>query len=102
MSGLKFLDSQLQQDRENYDVLWGAESKLNLEDSLQVSLQDTVESIMLPYEQARPLYGDCQMKSVMMQFFRDDFVPMVDNSTAWVGIVHAKDCVEVLSSVFWP
>lgn len=85
----------MKRDRENYHLSRAAEWKLNRDDSLQVSLQDTVESIMMPYEQTRPLRGDLQLKTVMMRFFKDDFVPIIDNGGACVGIVHAKDCVEV-------
>ncbi|CAM6116715.1 unnamed protein product [Calypogeia fissa] len=60
-----------------------------------VSLQDTVESIMIPYEKARALHGDFQVKSVIMRFFKEDFVPIIDNSGACVGIVHCQDCVEL-------
>jgi hypothetical protein len=62
---------------------------------MQVSLNDPVETIMLSYQEARPLLCDFQLKSVIMRFLKDDSVPVIDNSGTCVGIVHCKDCVEV-------
>lgn len=62
----------------------------------QVSPNEGVESIMVPYDEARPPLGDIQVRKVALRFLREQVLPIVDERGACIGVVFAEDCSEVL------
>ncbi|OVA10234.1 CBS domain [Macleaya cordata] len=65
----------------------------------QVSLDDPIETIMRPFEEARPLLANLDVKNVPMRFFRDEVVPIIDEWGSCVGIVHREDCNQLNTSL---
>ncbi len=61
----------------------------------QVSPNEGVESIMMPYDEARPPLGDIQVRKVALRFLREQVLPIVDERGACIGVVFAEDCSEV-------
>ncbi|KAL9439825.1 hypothetical protein AB3S75_018654 [Citrus x aurantiifolia] len=45
----------------------------------QISLDQPIERIMMPVEEARPLPGTIALRKVVMRLFRDPVVPIVDD-----------------------
>lgn len=60
-----------------------------------VSPNEGVESIMVPYDEARPLLGDIQVRKVALRFLREQVLPIVDERGACIGVVSAEDCSEM-------
>ncbi|BFI23866.1 protein MpPPR_61 [Marchantia polymorpha subsp. ruderalis] len=60
-----------------------------------ISPYDTVESIMVPYEEARPLLAETNIKTVMMRFFKEDAIPVIDEQGGCVGVVYSEDIFEI-------
>ncbi|KAL0372029.1 UNVERIFIED_CONTAM: Pentatricopeptide repeat-containing protein [Sesamum calycinum] len=58
----------------------------------QVSLRDAIEHIMVPFSEASPLQATLQLKQVVMRFFKDSVVPIIDEWGGCIGIVHREDC----------
>ncbi|KAK4839745.1 hypothetical protein QYF36_024589 [Acer negundo] len=61
----------------------------------QVSPDAPIESIMMPFEEARPLLGTMELRRVVTRFFTDLFVPIIDEWGSCVGLVHREDCSEL-------
>jgi len=60
-----------------------------------VSPNEGVESIMVPYDEARPPLGDIQVRKVALRFLREQVLPIVDERGACIGVVFAEDCSEM-------
>jgi predicted transcriptional regulator len=62
---------------------------------VQVSQNDMVDKLMIPFEEIRPLIVDDEVGKVVMRFFQSDGIPVVDERGSCVGVVYAADCKEV-------
>lgn len=63
----------------------------------EVSISDAIECIMMPLQEARPLQATLRLNQVVMRFYRDSSVPIIDDWGSCVGILHAEDCNELNS-----
>lgn len=79
-----------------FSVSIGSLLLLSVHFSIQISLDDPVGKWMHPIEEARPSLQSVRLSQVVMRFFRDAVVPVVDDSGICVGVVHREDCFEVI------
>lgn len=50
---------------------------------------------MTPFEEASPLQANLRLKQVVMRFYKDSIVPIIDEWGSCVGILHREDCDRV-------
>ncbi|KAI3961463.1 hypothetical protein MKX01_001199 [Papaver californicum] len=65
----------------------------------QVSLDDPIETIMRPFGESQPLLVNLDVENVLMRFFKDEVVPIIDEWGSCVGIVHREDCNQLNTSL---
>ncbi|CAN8299102.1 unnamed protein product [Cochlearia groenlandica] len=58
----------------------------------QVIPSEPIESIMIQFEATRPLLGTLQLKNVVMRFFKEHVVPIIDDRGSCIGLLHREDC----------
>ncbi|XP_028223244.1 pentatricopeptide repeat-containing protein At5g10690-like isoform X3 [Glycine soja] len=60
----------------------------------QVSPSEPVENYMIQFEATRPLQGSIKLRKVVMRFFYEAVVPIVDEWGSCTGLLHREDCIE--------
>jgi len=50
---------------------------------------------MIQFEATRPLQGSIKLRKVVMRFFYEAVVPIVDEWGSCTGLLHREDCIEV-------
>ena len=63
-------------------------------------MNDPVSKWMHTVEERKAPLPNARVSEVMMQFFRDPVVPVVDEAGRCVGVVHREDCYEVQYSYY--
>lgn len=63
--------------------------------SIQVLVDDPVEKYMTAFDDANPLPCSMTLNKVVMRFFKDSAIPVVDDWGSCVGIVYRNDCNKV-------
>ncbi|XP_072987232.1 pentatricopeptide repeat-containing protein At5g10690 [Typha latifolia] len=61
----------------------------------QIFVNDPVEKYMTPFEEANPLPANVKLNKVVMRFFKDPAIPIIDDWGRCVGIVHRCDCIKL-------
>lgn len=62
---------------------------------VQVSPAEPVENFMIPFGATQPLQGTIKLKKVVMRFFNETVVPIVDEWGNCIGLLHREDCNQV-------
>ncbi|KAG8050138.1 hypothetical protein GUJ93_ZPchr0009g374 [Zizania palustris] len=65
----------------------------------QILLNDPVEKYMVPFQETQPLHADLILEEVVMRFFKDPAIPLVDDWGSCIGIVHRHDCTKLDASL---
>ncbi|XP_065012183.1 pentatricopeptide repeat-containing protein At5g10690-like isoform X4 [Musa acuminata AAA Group] len=61
----------------------------------QVLVDDPVEKYMTAFDDANPLPCSMTLNKVVMRFFKDSAIPVVDDWGSCVGIVYRNDCNKI-------
>lgn len=61
----------------------------------QVLVDDPVEKYMTAFDEANPLPCSMTLNKVVMRFFKDSAIPVVDDWGSCVGIVYRNDCNKI-------
>ncbi|KAL2650648.1 hypothetical protein R1flu_018776 [Riccia fluitans] len=86
-----------------HTVLVRLQALLGFQDSLfkpyvlqpGISPYEIVETIMIRYEDTNPLPADIEVKKVIMRFFKEDAIPVVDDRGACIGAIYSEDIREM-------
>ncbi|TKY58236.1 Pentatricopeptide repeat-containing protein [Spatholobus suberectus] len=65
----------------------------------QVSPSEPVENYMIRFEATRPLQGTIKLREVVMRFFDEAVVPIVDEWGSCTGLLHREDCNQLDASL---
>ena len=60
-----------------------------------MSVDDSIERIMILFEEARPVQATTLLKEVAMRFLMESVVPIIDDWDNCVGLLHREDCSDV-------
>ncbi|XP_030486649.2 pentatricopeptide repeat-containing protein At5g10690-like [Cannabis sativa] len=66
----------------------------------QVMLEDPVSTFMIPFEAVKPLHETLHLRKVIMRFFKDPIVPIIDDRGSCIGLLHREDCTK-LDAPLW-
>ncbi|KAK7377325.1 hypothetical protein VNO80_02748 [Phaseolus coccineus] len=58
----------------------------------QVSPSEPIENYMIRFDATRPLQGTIKLRKVVMRFFDEAVVPVVDEWGSCIGLLHREDC----------
>ncbi|ESW33309.1 hypothetical protein PHAVU_001G059500 [Phaseolus vulgaris] len=58
----------------------------------QVSPYEPIENYMIRFDATRPLQGTIKLRKVVMRFFDEAVVPVVDEWGSCIGLLHREDC----------
>ncbi|KAK7384847.1 hypothetical protein VNO78_30550 [Psophocarpus tetragonolobus] len=58
----------------------------------QISPSEPVENYMIQFEATQPLQGTIKLREVVMRFFDEAVVPIVDEWGSCTGLLHREDC----------
>ncbi|KAJ3704838.1 hypothetical protein LUZ61_008543 [Rhynchospora tenuis] len=61
----------------------------------EVLLDQPVEKYMVPFEETRPLNGRLMLRDVVIRFFEEAAIPIIDEWGNCIGIVRRRDCVKL-------
>ncbi|QCD99634.1 Pentatricopeptide repeat [Vigna unguiculata] len=65
----------------------------------QVLPSEPIENYMIRFDATRPLQGTIKLRKVVMRFFDEIVVPVVDEWGSCIGLLHREDCNQVYSKI---